>query len=489
GASPSQAANFASNAPTYWGDQTYVGAPAYIGASVIFLFVFALFLVKGRLKWWIVAGSLLALLLSWGKNFAFLTHFFINYVPLYNKFRAVSSIQVIIELCVPILAIFGLYRVFNDFEKKEEKLYALKWATIITGGLALLFLVFKSALFSFTGGNDATYLQQMGSEFMRALKEDRKAIFMEDTIRSLIFVGITAGLIWLYLKEKAGKNLIIAGFALLILADLMAVDKRYVNESDFVAARTMKKPFQETAADAQILQDTTHYRVFDLSTDPFNSGRASYFHNAVGGYSAAKPGRMQDLYDFYISQNNMKILNMLNVKYFIIPSKKGGPQAQENPGTYGNAWFVDAVKWSGNANQEIENLNKVPLDSVAVLNDDYKTRVPATLKADSSARIKLIQYRPNKLVYKSKSSEKSLAIFSEIYYPDGWTAAIDSKEAQILNADYVLRALVVPAGTHTIEFNFNPKIVKTGSTISLASSAILFLLLVGGVFFAFKQKE
>ncbi len=488
GASPAQAADFASHAPTYWGDQTYVGAPAYIGASVLFLFVFALFLIRGRLKWWIVAGSLLALFLSWGKNFAFLTHFFINYVPLYNKFRAVSSIQVIIELCVPILAIFGLYRLFNDFEKKEEKFYALKWATIITGGVALLFLLFKSAFFSFTGGNDAVYVQQMGSEFIRALKEDRKALFTSDTIRSLVFVLITAGLVWLYLKEKASKNLIIVGFVLLILADLMAVDKRYVNDTDFVAARAMKKPFQKTAADAQILQDTTHYRVFDLSGDPFNSGRASYFHNALGGYSAAKPGRMQDLYNFYISQNKMNILNMLNVKYFIIPSKKGSAQVQQNPGIYGNAWFASNIKWANSANEEILALDKVALDSTVVLNESYKDQVPTTLQVDSSAKIRLVQYEPNKLVYKSISSAKELAVFSEMYYPDGWTATVDGKDTNILNADYVLRALVIPAGKHTIEFKFNPQIVKTGSTISMASSAVLILLFLGGIFFTFKRK-
>src|SRR5680860_500364 len=214
-------------------------APAYIGATILFLFIFALFLIKGRLKWWIVGGIILSLLLSWGKNFTFLTQFFIDYVPLYNKFRAVSSIQIIIELCVPILAVFGLYRLFLDFEKPEEKFRALKLATLITGGLALVFLVFKSALFNFSGGNDAAYIQQMGSEFVRALKEDRKSIFTADAIRSLVFVLLSATLIWLYLKQKVSKNLVIAGFVLLILADLISVDRRYVNNEDFVASRVM----------------------------------------------------------------------------------------------------------------------------------------------------------------------------------------------------------------------------------------------------------
>ena len=213
GASPLQAKDFAESAPTYWGSQPFVGAPAYIGATIIFLFVFGLFLIKGRLKWWIVGGTVLALMLSWGKNFEFLTQFFIDIVPLYNKFRAVSSIQILVELCVPVLAIFGLYRLFNDFEKKEEKEHALKWATIITGGIALIFLLFKSMLFNFSGGSDNVYIQQMGAEFVRALKDDRKSIFTSDTIRSLIFVLLSAGFIWAYLKEKASKNLIILGFA------------------------------------------------------------------------------------------------------------------------------------------------------------------------------------------------------------------------------------------------------------------------------------
>src|SRR5690606_17565594 len=209
--------------------QPFVGAPAYIGASVLFLFVFALFLIKGRLKWWIVGGSILALLLSWGKNLSFFTEFFIDYFPLYSKFRAVSSIQVIIELCVPVLAVFGLYRLFNEFEKGGEKHRALKWATIITGGFAIAFILFKSVLFNFSGGSDSVYIQQLGADFVRALKEDRKAILTADAIRSLIFVLLSAGLIWAYLKQKASRDLVIGGFVILILIDLIGADRRYVN--------------------------------------------------------------------------------------------------------------------------------------------------------------------------------------------------------------------------------------------------------------------
>ncbi len=488
GAGPVQAKDFAKNAPTYWGNQPFVGAPAYIGATILFLFVFALFLIKGRLKWWIVGGVILSLMLSWGKNFAFLTQFFIDYVPLYNKFRAVSSIQIIIELCVPILAIFGLSRLFLDFEKPEEKYRALKWATIITGGLALVFLVFKSALFSFSGGNDAAYIQQMGAEFIRALKEDRKSIFSADTIRSLVFVILSATLIWLYLKQKAGKNLVIAGFVLLILADLVGVDRRYVNNEDFVASKVMNQPFQKTAADVEILKDKGHYRVFDLAESPFNTGRTSYFHNSIGGYHAAKPARMQNLFDFYIAKNNLPILNMLNVKYIIVPTEEG-PQVQQNPEAFGNAWFVENIKWVNNANEEILNLGESDLVKTAVINNRFKDQIPSTLDFDPSAQIELIEHEPNKLVYRSSAAKDQLVVFSEMYYGHGWISSIDDKETPHILANYALRAMMVPAGEHIITFKFEPKVVKTGSTIALISSIILGLLLLGGIYFTFKIKD
>lgn len=509
GAPPGQARDFAQNAPTYWGDQPFVGAPAYIGATVLFLFVFALFLIKGRLKWWVVGGSILALLLSWGKNFPVPTEIFIDFMPLYSKFRAVSSIQVIIELCVPVLAVYGLYRLFNEVVRKEDKMKALKWAAIITGGTAVLFLLFKSALFSFSGGNDAIYLQQMGAEFVRALKEDRKAIFTEDTIRSLIFVLLSAALIWLYLEQKASKNLVVLGFSLLILADLIAVDRRYVNNEDFVAARQMNRPFQPTAADIQIFQKEgisnaldahsnvtpgnaeglpNHYRVFDVAESPFNTGRTSYFHNSVGGYHAAKPGRMQDLYDFYISQNNMEILNMLNVKYFIIPTEEGS-QAQQNPDAFGNAWYVEDIKWVEDANDAMLSLGEVDLSTTAVINEEYRNLIKGTIASDPSAEIQLVEQQPNELVYRTSTNREQLVVFSEIYYPHGWQVYINEQPAEHFRANYLLRAMMVPAGDNTITFTFEPEVVQTGSSIALASSVLLGLLLLGGIFYTFKKSD
>lgn len=488
GASPVQAAGFAENAPTYWGDQPYVGAPAYIGASVIFLFVFALFLIRGRLKWWIVGGSILALLLSWGKNFEFLTRFFIEFVPLYDKFRAITSIQVILELCLPLLAVIGLCKLFQNDLNKDEKRYALKWSSIITGGLLLLFLLFKSILFDFSGANDAMYSQQFGMDFMKALEEDRKSIFTSDVIRSLILVLIAAGLIWAYLKSRINKNLVIGGLVILILVDLIGVDRRYVNEEDFVKAREMEQPFEKMAADAAILEDKSHYRVFDVSGDPINTGRTSYYHNALGGYHAAKPGRIQDLFDFYISQNNMKILSMLNVKYFIVPTEEGA-QAQQNPEAFGNAWLVEDIEWVSTQNEEILSLEEIDPENTAVINSKFRDMVNENFSFEPDAEIELVTYQPNELKYEFSADSNQFAVFSENYYQPGWQAYIDGKPVPHVQVNYVLRGMNLPAGNHEIVFKFEPEVVNTGSTIALISSILIGLVLIGGIGFEFKKRN
>ncbi len=488
GASPVQAEGFTEGAPTYWGDQPFVGAPAYIGATVIFLFVFALFLIRGRLKWWIVGGSMLALFLSWGKNFEFFTKFFVEFVPLYDKFRAVSSIQVILELCLPLLAVMGLYKLFLTEVKKEEKMYALKWSSIITGGLLLIFLLFKSILFDFEGANDAMYSQQFGMDFMKALEEDRKSIFTTDVIRSLIFVLLSAGLIWGYLKAKLNRNLVIGGFCILLLIDLIGVDKRYVNEEDFVQAREMEQPFQKLAADEAILEDNGHYRVFDVSGSPFNTGRTSYYHNALGGYHAAKPGRIQELYDFYISNNNMEILSMLNVKYFIVPTEEG-TQAQENPNAYGNAWIVKNIKWVEDQDQEMLALKDTDLRNTAVINSKFRDVVQEDFSFGQGATIELVSYQPNNLKYKFNAESNQFVVFSENYYQPGWQAYIDGEPAEHAQVNYVLRGMNVPAGEHEIVFKFEPEVVKTGSSIALISSILIGLVIIGGIGFELKKRK
>ena len=472
----------------YWGSQPGVSGPAYLGAIVVFLFVLGLFLVKGRLKWWLLGGTLLSLLLSYGSNLAWFTNLWIDYFPLYNKFRAVTSIQVITELCVPVLAIFGLYKVLQVTLPIEERLNALKWSTGITGGLALILLVFKGSLFSFAGGNDAYFVQNFGMEFMNAVKADRKAIFVNDTIKTLILVLLAASLIWFYIKKKISENLVIVAITILVVFDLVQVDRRYVNAENFMAARMVEQPFQKSAADMQILQDTTRYRVYEQSIG-LNGARTSYFHSSIGGYHGAKPGRLADLADFYLYQGKMAPLNLLNVKYVITQDEEGAEQVQINPQANGNVWFVQNVKFVPDANAEIMALENLNTLQTAVVQDNYKSLIEKQLfTEDTTATIKLTEHKPNYLKYESSSQNERLAVFSEVYYPDGWNAYIDGEKASYFKADYILRAMMVPEGRHTIEFKFEPQVVETGGTISLASNIILLLIILGALFMSFRNR-
>jgi hypothetical protein len=488
GASPAQALDFSKNLPTYWGDQTFIGAPAYIGASVIFLFVFALFLTKGKKKWWLVAGSILALLLSWGDNFSLLTKFFVDFIPFYDKFRAVSSIQVIIEFCLPILAILGLSKLVSDKITNQKKLKALKKSTIVLGGLSVLFLLLKSVLFDFSGSSDSVFLENYGAKFVRALKEDRKAMFNADTIRSLVFVLLIAGAIYLYLKEKLKKPLFLGLIGIFILVDLIGVNTRYVNEDDFVAASVMERPFQATQADLEIQKNKSHFRVYDLTSNPLNSARASYFHNSIGGYHAAKPGRIQELFDFYIYEGKQSILNMLNVKYFIFDNE-GQPTPQENPDHLGNVWFVNELITVDNANEAILALDTINPNTTAIVENNQFDYSDKTYDVSFSDQIELTSYKENELIYTYDSENESLALFSELYYPEGWKINIDGKEATHFRANYVLRAMELPAGNHQVKFSFEPEVVSYGGKITLASFIILILIILGGLGYTIKRKQ
>ncbi len=493
GASPAQALQEAKQAPTYWGKQPIVEAPAYVGAVILFLFVFALFLVKGRLKWWLIGGVILSLLLSFGKNFGLLTDLFIDYFPMYNKFRAVSSIQVILELCIPILGIFGLVRLFNEFDKNNEKLKALKYSAIITAGLALVFLLFGSSLFNFVGINDGQYIQAYGQDFIDAVKEDRKAMLSSDTLRTLVLVLLSAGVIWMYLKKKLSEKLVVIVFAALIVFDLVVVDRRYVNNDNFVSSRQVKEPFQANAADLEILKDDSHFKVLDLTVNSFNSGRASYFHNALGGYHAAKPRRIQNIMSYQIEKNNLQVFNMLNIKYFIQTTKDGEKIALQNPDANGNAWFIEQFKVVRNPNDEILALDSLDSKREIVFNDyDFGSRyisvgIPS-FEVDSLASINLVEYKPNYLKYSSQNSKDGFAVFSENYYRQGWQAFIDGVKAEHIRVNYVLRGMEIPSGEHTIEFKFDPQVIRTGSSIALGSSILLGLLLLGGLFYEFRKK-
>lgn len=478
-----QATDFVSGMPTYWGDQPIVAAPAYIGVVVFFLGIMALFIDKRKIKYVFLLGAVVALVLSWGKNFPLLTDFFIDYVPMYNKFRAVSSIQVILELCFPVLAIMGLQSFFQLDKKLQWK--ALYESAILGLGIIVILFLSKS-LFSFSGGNDAYFEQTYGPDFVNALKQDRMTLYSADLLRSGFFILVTAGVLWMAIKDRFAQNTAIIIVGLVMVSDLFFVDKNYVSGKDFVSGREVEVPFQESPSDVEILKDTTHYRVFEVSGN-LSSARASYFHKSIGGYSAVKPRRMQQLFDYQIANNNMEILNMLDVKYVIQTDKEGQEFPTSNPNANGNAWFVGQVKLVNSADEEMKALDSLDSKNVAIVNTkDFEIKKTAFAK-DSSATVTLENYKPNHLTYTSNNSLEGLAVFSEMYYGKGWNAYIDGKKAEHIRVNYVLRGLQIPVGKHKIEFKFEPQVVKTGSTITLITSIGILLLLIGGIYFERKK--
>lgn len=475
-----QALSFAESLPTYWGAQPIVAAPAYLGAVMLFLMVLGIMLVKGKIKNWLIAGILISLLLSWGKNFSILTDFFIDYVPLYDKFRAVSSIQVLLELCVPVLGILGLHQFMKGEQPLAEKKKALAYAFSIPAGLVLIFIFFKDALFDFVGASDGYYAQNYGQEFVEALRDDRASMLLSDTFRSLVFVGLAAALLWLFLLDKIKSNTLVIALSVLTLIDLGGIAKRYVNKDSFVDSRVYDRPFSPTEADLRILSDKSHFRVFDLTANPFNSARASFFFNSIGGYHAAKPAKIQDLFDFYISKNNIEILNLLNTKYILQEGNEGKSVAGINPGANGPVWLIDSIQFVPSQNEELLKLGNIDTKKTALVHEDFKNLVDQTVfSLDSTAQINLKTYQPNHLVYVSETQTPRVAVFSEMYYPKGWNAYLNGQKVPHFRADYVLRAMQIPAGKNIIEFKFEPQVVETGGKIALWSSILIVLLSIG----------
>ncbi|MFD1315593.1 YfhO family protein [Namhaeicola litoreus] len=483
-----QALGFAENAPMYWGDQPIVAAPAYIGAVLIFLFVIGVFLVNQPWKKWLIISAVFSILLSWGKNFGLLTDLFIDFMPLYNKFRAVSSIQVIAELAIPLLAILGLQALFKKDISSEQKLRAVRLSFYITGGIALFFALFGTGFFSFESFRDASY-ESMLPGLSDVIIEDRKEIFRNDSFRSFIFVFLTAALAWFFVKGRLNKNVFWIGILVITLTDLVVVDRRYVNNEDFVTSKNLENPFPKTQINDLITEDKGHYRVMNFTVNPMNDGSTSFYHNSIGGYHAAKPRRYQELFDFQIAKNNMEVLNMLNTKYFIYPDQNNTPQVQINEEANGNAWFVNKVKLVDSANEEILSLDSLKTKEEVVVHREYENLMGELNKQkDSSATITLIDYAPNKLEYKSSSIKDQLAIFSEVYYKNGWNAYVDGVIQPHFRANYVLRGMNIPAGNHTVLFKFEPKIIRTGTTISLISYLAFVFLTIAGYFLLKKRK-
>lgn len=492
GVDGNEASSYIKNMPTYWGPQPGVGGPVYLGAIIIFLFIFALFVTDGKQKYWIIAATILSIMLAWGKNFQPLTDFFLHYIPGYNKFRAVSMTLVIAEFLVPLLAILGLNKIITEKIDKQKVTKYLYYSVGITAGISLFFALSAGSLFDFVSSSDAQYKNIFPDWMMNAIRLDRASLLKADAFRAFLFIVLAGGLIWAFIQNKLKENVFFPILILLILVDLWSVNKRYVNNDDFVRKSQQENPFQASAADELIMKDADpNFRVFNQTVSPFNDASTSYFHKSVGGYHGAKLRRYQEIIEHHLSKGNMAVYNMLNTKYFIVPDQKGGePITQINMQAMGNAWFVNDARKVNNADEEIDALTDLIPSETAIYDKRFEEYVKDHLiSKDSLSEIKLTAYAPNHLKYTSQTNKEQLAVFSEIYYADGWNAYIDGAKAPYFRANYILRAMIVPAGKHTIEFKFEPTVYKTGEMISYASSITLVLLSIGAFGLMFYRKS
>jgi len=466
----------------YWGNQPFTSGPVYIGAIIFFLFILGLFILKGPLKWWLLSATILSILLSWGHNFMSFTNFFLNYLPGYNKFRAVSMILVIAEFTMPLLGILAV-KVIVDKQLEQKTLFKyLKISFGVVAGICLFFVIFPGAFLDFSGSQDAYYQKQyqFPDWLMQAFRDERLSLLKMDALRSFIFILLAAGVIWALIFNKLKKQYAYMALVVFLLADMYTVNKRYVNNDSFAAKSRVANPYEPTNADNQILQDKDpDYRVLNLTLDPLRDASTSYFHKSLGGYHGAKLRRYQELFDSHISKNNMAVLDMLNTRYFIVPDQKRNPVAQYNPGALGNAWFVNAYQLVENADSELKALTGFKPDSLAVIDKQFAPLLGNEKpEKDSLDFIRLDTYAPNALSYSYKSKNPALAVFSEIYYPKGWNAYVDGNLTPHFRADYVLRAMVLPAGDHKVIFKFEPKAFFIGEKISLFSSIALIALIL-----------
>lgn len=464
--------------PMYWGESPFTGGPFYLGAIICFLFVLGCVVVKGPLKWWLVIATLLSILLSWGKHFEAFNMLIFDYFPMYNKFRVVSMALIMVQITIPMLGLFALHKVFTEKMPKDELIKALKVSTGIVGGILVFFILLGGSLFDFSAAGDSGYPESL----VKALEADRASMLRMDAIRSLVFILLGVGAIYLTVIEKVKWTYAAAAIGVLVVVDLWTVDKRYLEADDFVRPNKEDAYFEATAADKQILQDPDpHYRVFNMTRSPFNDGVTSYHHKSIGGYHGAKLARYQDLIDEHLTQGNINVISMLNTKYVIRQGEGGQPAVQQNPQAMGNVWFVNNIKMVNNADEESAALTDFNPAQTAVVDKRFEEYLQGfNAVVDSNARIQLTEYEPNHLTYSSNSSSPNLAVFSEVYYNDekGWNAYIDSEKVPHIRANYILRALKVPAGQHTIEFKFEPKSFYSGSMISYAASTVILLLVV-----------
>jgi hypothetical protein len=500
----------------YWGEQPGTSGPVYVGAFVMMLFILGLFIVKGPVKWALLAATILSILLSWGRNFMGFTDFFLDYVPMYAKFRTVASILVIAEFTIPLLAMLALKEVMSGEVKKEKLKVPLMVSFALTGGIALLFSLAPSFFFdSFISSSEMRALQTLPPEHIQPLianlTEMREAVFTSDCLRSFYIILVGTGLLLAFLYGKLKKEYAIGIILVLCLVDLWTVNKRYLNDEMFVPKSEREAPQQMTQTDELILRDTSlDYRVLNLASNTFNENETSYYHKSIGGYHAAKLRRYQEMIEQYISPEIQQtlsavaeaggdmtqvsgdsicpVLNMLNTKYFIFPLQGGQTVPIQNPYVYGNAWFVDQITYVDNANKEIETIGKIDLRHQAVADAKFKAQLGEAVVQDTASIVKITSYEPNRLTYDVNSGKGGVLVFSEIYYP-GWTATVDGQPVEIGRVNYILRAIHIQPGQHQVELTFFPKSVDTTETIAYIAIVLLVLIVLGIVFIEWKRRK
>ena len=500
----------------YWGEQPGTSGPVYVGAFVMMLFILGLFIVKGPVKWALLAATILSILLSWGRNFMGFTDFFLDYVPMYAKFRTVASILVIAEFTIPLLAMLALKEVMSGEVKKEKLKVPLMVSFALTGGIALLFSLAPSFFFdSFISSSEMHALQTLPPEHIQPLianlTEMREAVFTADCLRSFYIILAGTGILLAFLWGKLKKEYAIGIILILCLVDLWTVNKRYLNDEMFVPESEREAPQQMTQTDELILRDQTlDYRVLNLASNTFNENETSYYHKSIGGYHAAKLRRYQEMIEHYISPEIQSlygavseaagdmtqvngdsicpVLNMLNTKYFILPLQGGQTVPIQNPYAYGNAWFVDQLDYVQSANEEIEAVGKLDLRHQAVADAKFKAQLGEAVPQDTASVVTMTSYEPNRLSYEVNSGKGGILVFSEIYYP-GWTATVDGEAVELGRVDYILRALHIQPGKHQVELAFFPKSVDTTETIAYIAIVLLVLIVLGIVFIEWKRRK
>lgn len=500
----------------YWGDQPGTSGPVYVGAFVLMLFILSLFIVKGPMKWALLGATILSIVLSWGRNFMGMTNFFLDYVPMYAKFRTVASILVIAEFTIPLLAMMALKKIVEEPELLKTKIKQVGASYALTAGICLLFAIMPTLFFSdYVSVSEREALQRIPAEYLTPLMSNlntmRQAIFTADCWRSFFIITVGMVLLYLFSSKKLSAKMTVGLVAMLCLIDMWQVNKRYLYDDMFVEKSQREQPQPMTETDKQILQDKTlDYRVLNLASSTFNENETSYYHKSIGGYHAAKLRRYQEMIDQYISPQMQKlmttvvgaggdmtkvngdsifpVLNALNTRYFILPLQNGQTVPVQNTYAYGNAWFVDKITYVDNANQEIDGVGKLKLRHEAVADKKFQSTLGEAVLQDATSTVTIKSYQPNELVYQVNSGKGGVVVFSEIYYP-GWTAKVDGKDATLGRVDYILRALNVKPGKHEVVLSFKPQSIKTTETIAYVSYILLILAIAAGVYQTVGRKK